>query len=81
MPPKKRASADSSNGVLNEDSNKKFKNDNISPESGIQRDSLNFQPLPQTESFKIISWNVNGLRAVLKNHPDALDKLVSVKKS
>jgi len=26
-------------------------------------------------TFKILSWNVNGLRALLKNHPDALPSL------
>eukprot|EP00592_Proboscia_alata_P006159 CAMPEP_0194356446 /NCGR_PEP_ID=MMETSP0174-20130528/4098_1 /TAXON_ID=216777 /ORGANISM="Proboscia alata, Strain PI-D3" /LENGTH=511 /DNA_ID=CAMNT_0039126047 /DNA_START=294 /DNA_END=1826 /DNA_ORIENTATION=+ len=38
-------------------------------------------PSPEENSedrycFKIISWNVAGIRAVLKNHPDALQNLV-----
>ena len=38
-------------------------------------------PLPKlwskpTNMFKIISWNVNGIRAVVKNYPNALSDLV-----
>jgi exodeoxyribonuclease-3 len=39
------------------------------PYPSVQKSSLT--------AFKIVSWNVDGLRAVLKNTPDALSKLVT----
>ena len=74
MPPKKRSNNDSSN----EDSSKKMKSVDAPTESFIQRDTLNNKQLPQTDFVKIISWNVNGLRAVLRNYPNILNQLVEV---
>lgn len=34
-----------------------------------------WQPHSHTNRFKILSWNVNGIRAVLKKYPDALPEL------
>ena len=74
MPPKKRSNNDSSN----EDSSKKMKSVDAPTESFIQRDTLNNKQLPQTDFVKIISWTVNGLRAVLRNYPNILNQLVEV---
>jgi exonuclease III len=36
-----------------------------------------WQPHSHTKRFKILSWNVNGIRAVLKKYPDALPELAN----
>lgn len=36
-----------------------------------------WNPNSHTNQFKIISWNVNGIRAVLKKYPDALSDLAN----
>lgn len=42
------------------------------------RETINLVPVPRdTTTVKIISWNVNGLRAVVKNNPKIFNELVA----
>lgn len=38
--------------------------------------TMRLAPLPPNDSFKVLSWNVAGLRALLKKDPDSLKNLV-----
>ena len=56
---------------------KKARKEKLENAEGIRRDIIT--PLPitdQNKHFKIMSWNVAGLRAIMKKSPDILNSLV-----
>mmetsp|Transcript_6332 Transcript_6332/g.6543 ORF Transcript_6332/g.6543 Transcript_6332/m.6543 type:complete len:401 (+) Transcript_6332:26-1228(+) len=78
MAPKKKLSAGAGDEkVTNDETAKKAKFNKDEERTIFGRDVISLSPLLDEPYCKVISWNVAGLRALIRNHPTILSDLAS----